>query len=367
MLSNMRPIKSTGAEAEWRGRYEEISSKSVMSGFRMGQIAGLVQTLAHVLMLSAGISTLAFGIMRVLDGSMTVGALIATMALIWRVLSPLNAGFLTLTKFEQVRSGIQSINNLMRIPTERDPHAPSVTHKEFAGRITFSRVSLRYRADAEPALIGVTFDVNPGEIIGIAGSNGSGKSSILKMVLGLYRPQAGGVMLDGLDIRQIDPIELRNKIAYVPQTTHLFHGTIAQNLRLAEPTTSDEALRRAAQEAGVLDDIEDLPQGFDTWIGDQSAQAMPSGFIQRLSLARAYLKNAAVLLFDEPTNALDDKGDNAFLAQLERLRGHATVLLVTHRPSHMRTCDRLVVLDRGAVALEGTPDEVFQKLPAGSL
>jgi len=367
LLSNMRAIKSSGSEAEWRRRYDDISSNAVISGFRMGQIAGLMQTLAHVIMLSAGIATLAFGIIRVLGGDMTVGALIATMALIWRVLSPLNAGFLTLTKLEQVRSGIQSINNLMRIPTESDPNTPSLTHKQFSGRVTFSRVSLRYRADAEPALIGVTFDVLPGEIVGITGANGSGKSSVLKMALGLYRPQAGGVMLDGLDIRQIDPIELRNKIAYVPQTTHLFHGTISQNLRLADPTASDEDLRRAADEAGVLDDIEELAHGFDTWIGDHSAQAMPSGLIQRLSLARAYLKSATVLLFDEPTNALDDKGDNAFLAQLERLRGQATVLLVTHRPSHMRMCDRLIVIDHGAVALEGTPDEVLQKLPAGSL
>jgi ATP-binding cassette subfamily C protein/ATP-binding cassette subfamily C protein LapB len=363
----MRPIKSNGAEAEWSVRFEEISSGAAMSGFRMGQLAGLVQTLAHVLMLSAGIATLAFGIIRVLGGDMTVGALIATMALIWRVLSPLNAGFLTLTKLEQVRSGIRSINNLMRIPAERHPNATSTTHKQFLGRITFNRVSLRYRSDVEPALMGVAFDVQPGEIVCIAGANGSGKSSILKVILGLYRPQAGAVMLDGLDIRQVDPIELRNTIGYVPQTTQLFHGTIAQNLRFADPTAADKDLRRAASQAGMLGDIDALPQRFETSIGDHSAQSMPSGFIQRLSLARAYLKNAPVMLFDEPTTALDDKGDTAFIRQLERLRGHTTVLLVTHRPSHMRVCDRLIVLDGGAIAFEGTPDEVFRQLPAGSL
>ena len=367
MLSNMRAIKSNGAEVEWSERFEEISSKAAISGFKMGQLAGLVQTLAHVLMLSAGIATLAFGIMRVLAGDMTVGALIATMALIWRVLSPLNAGFLTLTKLEQVRSGIRSINNLMRIPAERQPNTASRTHKEFIGRITFNRVSLRYRADVEPALIGVAFDIQPGQIVGIAGANGSGKSSILKMVLGLYRPQAGGVMIDGLDIRQVDPIELRNTIGYVPQTTQLFHGTIAQNLRFADPTASDEDLRRAADQAGVLADVDALPHGFDTWIGDHSAQAMPSGFIQRLSLARAYLKNAPILLFDEPANALDDRGDTAFIRQLEELRGRTTVLLVTHRPSHMRVCDRLIVLDGGAVVADSTPEDVFRQLPAGSL
>jgi ATP-binding cassette subfamily C protein LapB len=367
MLSNMRAIKSNGAEAQWAERYEEISSKAAFCGFRMGQLAGLVQTLAHVLMLSAGIATLAFGIIRVLAGDMTVGALIATMALIWRVLSPLNAGFLTLTKLEQVRSGIRSINNLMRVPAERQPNTTSTTHKQFIGRITFNRVSLRYRHDVEPALIGVAFDILPGQIVGIAGANGSGKSSVLKMVLGLYRPQAGGVMIDGLDIRQVDPIELRNTVGYVPQTTQLFHGTVAQNLRFADPTASDEDLRRATQQAGVLGDIDALPQGFDTWIGDHSAQSMPSGFIQRLSLARAYLKNAPIMLFDEPANALDDRGDTAFVRQLEELRGNTTVLLVTHRPSHMRLCDRLIVLDSGAVIADAPPEEVFRQLPAGSL
>jgi len=367
MLSNMRAIKSNGAEAEWSERFEAISSKAAMSGFQIGQLAGLVQTFAHVLMLSAGIATLAFGIVRVLAGDMTVGALIATMALIWRVLSPLNAGFLTLTKLEQVRSGIRSINTLMRIPAERQPNATSRTQKQFIGRITFNRVSLRYRAEVEPALMGVAFDIQPGQVVGIAGANGSGKSSILKMVLGLYRPQAGGVLIDGLDIRQVDPIELRNAIGYVPQTTQLFHGTIAQNLRFADPTASEEALRRAAQKAGVLGDIDGLPQGFDTWIGDHSALAMPSGFIQRLSLARAYLKDAPIMLFDEPANALDDRGDNAFVRQLEEMRGATTVLLVTHRPSHMRVCDRLIVLEGGAVVADGTPQDIFRQLPAGSL
>jgi ATP-binding cassette subfamily C protein LapB len=213
----------------------------------------------------------------------------------------------------------------------------------------------------------VAFDIQPGQIVGIAGANGSGKSSILKMVLGLYRPQAGGVMIDGLDIRQVDPIELRNAIGYVPQTTQLYHGTIAQNLRFADPTASDDDLRRAADQAGVLADIDALAQGFDTWIGDQSAQAMPSGLIQRLSLARAYLKNAPIMLFDEPANALDDRGDTAFVRQLEALRGNTTVLLVTHRPSHMRICDRLIVLDAGMVIADSTPEDVFRQLPAGSL
>lgn len=367
MLSNMRAIKSSGGEAAWAGRFEDISSKAAISGFRMGQLAGLVQTFAHVLMLSAGIATLAFGIVRVLAGDMTVGALIATMALIWRVLSPLNAGFLTLTKLEQVRSGIRSINTLMRIPAERHPNTTSRAQKQFIGRIAFHRVSLRYRADVEPALIGVNFEIQPGQIVGIAGANGSGKSSILKMVLGLYRPQAGGVMIDGLDIRQVDPIELRNTIGYVPQTTQLFHGTIAQNLRFADPTASDDDLRRAAEQAGVLGDLDALPEGFDTWIGDQSAQAMPSGLIQRLSLARAYLKGAPIMLFDEPANALDDRGDNAFVRQLEALRGNTTVLLVTHRPSHMRVCDRLIVLDAGMVIADSTPEDVFRQLPAGAL
>lgn len=367
MLAGMRDIKTGGSDAVWRERLRVVSAKAAVSGFRVGQLANLVQTIAYVFMLTAGIATLAFGILRVLDGVMSVGALVAVMALVWRVLSPLQTGYMALSKLEQIVAGVRQINALMRLSGEPATSALVATRKHFRGRVTFARVSLRYRSEGEPALVGVTFDVKPGQIVGIVGPNGSGKSSLLKLILGLYSPQAGGVLVDGLDVHQIDPASLRKSVAYVPQVTHIFYGTIAQNLRLADPAASDDALHQAAEKAAVLDDILALPEGFATRIRGQGARALPAGVLQRLALARAYLKQAPVLLFDEPANALDNKGDQAFIAQLERLRGRATVFVVTHRPSHMRVADRLLVLDRGVLRLDGSPEDVLKQLPDGFL
>ena len=359
----MRAIKYTNSEAAWLRRYSSLSSAAAAASFKTAQLASLVQTLAHVLMLGAGVATLAFGILHILDGHMTAGALIATMALVWRVLAPMQTFFVTVTKLEQVRNGVRQINALLRIPPERDPYAAAQTKKRLPGRVTFSRVSLRYTAESEPALVGASFDVLPGEVIAIIGPNGSGKSTILKLITGLYQPQAGGVRIDGLDIRQLDPIELRKMVAYVPQSCHLFHGTVAQNLRLADPTATDAELEEVARQANVLDDVLALPEGFETRIGDQAMRRLPAGLRQRLSLARAYLKKAPIILFDEPGNTLDGAGDRAFLAQLDALRGRATVFMVTHRPSHMKKADRIIVLDSGFVRAVGPAGEILTQLP----
>lgn len=365
-LSNMRAIKTTGGEDVWRQRYRENSSQAAMHGYEIGRLSAELQTIAHVLMIAAGAATLAFGALMVLDGAISVGALIAIMMLIWRALGPLQTGFLSLTKLTQVRSAVRQMNELLRLPVERQTDRPRLSQKHFAGRVTFARASLRYRADVEPALIGVTFDIKPGELVGIIGANGSGKSSILKLILGLYTAQAGTVLIDGLDVRQLDPTDLRRGIAYVPQMTHLFYGTIAQNLRFADPLASDDALHAAAAQAGVLDDIMALPDGFGTRFGDQQLRTLPSGFLKRVALARAYLKDAPILLFDEPADSLDENGNEAFVTMLDKMRGERTAFFVTHRRSHLRLADRLLVLENGALIADGAPGDVL-KQQAGDL
>ncbi len=362
MLSKLRTIKYSRADETWFDRYREHSAEAATAHFRTATITALVQTVGHVLMMCAGIATLAFGVGQVLDGDMTVGALIACMALVWRVLSPMHTCFLTFIRLEQVRNGIRQINNLMALPPESEQLATKAPNIDLEGRVTFSRVSFRYTQDAHPAVIGISFDIRPGEVIAVVGPNGSGKSSLLNLILGLYTPQVGSVRIDGHDIRQLDPVQFRKSVAYMPQDCHLFHGTIAQNLRLADPGASDEELQRAAAGANVLEDILALPQGFETRVADQAVQNMSAGFRQRLALARVYLKNAPLVLMDEPSTALDPKGDDAFRLKIENLRGRNTVFFVTHRPSHMKLADRVLVLDGGALTLSGTPEEVLNRI-----
>ncbi|NOZ41777.1 MAG: peptidase domain-containing ABC transporter [Alphaproteobacteria bacterium] len=358
-MSNLRTIKQTASEQTWLNRFRNLSADAAYANFKTAQISLLMQSLAQAIMLGAGVATMGFGVLKILDGSMTIGGLIASMTLVWRVLSPLQSLFLTLTRLEQTISSVKQINLLMKITAEDDPSPSNLAEREFFGHIIMNQVSFRYQPNSEPALLGASFEVKPGEMIAVIGSNASGKSTALKMILAMNRPQAGQIILDGMDIRQINPVTLRRAIAYVPQESHFFHGTIAQNLRLSQPMATDKDLSEACRQANVMDDIAGLIHGIETRIGDQSIQSLPSSFKQKITLARAYLKKSPILILDEPAKTLDFAGDTAFMKSLLSMKGKATILMVSHRPSHIKMADKVLVLRDGRVIQFGTPADIF--------
>ncbi len=365
MLSQLRTIKFAAAEKVWSERYRHLSAAAAQTNFRTNQVTLLVQTVAQMLMLSAGIATLGVGTLLVLDAQITVGQLIASMALTWRVLSPLQTAFLSLTRIEQIKLGLRQMNQLMKLTREREPGRVVDRFRGLRGAITFNRVSLRYTPKSEPALLAVNFRIEPGEFVALSGPNGAGKSSILKTIAGLYTPQAGGILVDGIDTRQIDIGELRENIAYVPQACHLLYGTIAQNLRLSNPTASDADLAQAALDAGLMEDILTMPEGFDTRLTDRLQRQLPNGVKQRIMLARAFVKTAPIYLMDEPANHLDFDGDATLMRTIQKLRGKATIVAVTHRPSHMRQADKIIYIEGGQVILAGPPADVLPKIGMG--
>lgn len=362
-MNNLRSLKYTNSTNIWMERYRKISAKAAMAGFQTARINAVISATAQFLMMVAGLATITLGALQVIDGALSVGALIATMILVWRSLAPLQLAFVSLPRLAQVLSGTHQIDAIMRLPQERGredfvPLAPTV-----AGDIHFSHITFRYAPDADPVLWGIDFSIKSGEVVALVGNNGCGKSTIAKLLLALHRPQSGSVSIDGRDIRQFDAIELRRLIGYVPQTPQFFYGTVAQNLRLAKPSASDDDLRTAAREAFVLDDIEALPEGFDTRIGDGKNNRLPGSVLQRLNLARCYLKDAPIIILDEPGTALDFDADQATMAAIRRMKGRKTVLLITHRPSHMRLADKLVAIERGRIRRivdQTQPDTVDQ-------
>jgi ATP-binding cassette subfamily C protein/ATP-binding cassette subfamily C protein LapB len=362
-LGKMRAVKLAGAEHTWVKRYREMSAKAAMTGFESGLFSVLISTGSNILIILAGLATISVGVLGVVDGAMTTGGLIAAMMLVWRVLAPLQTGFTLIQRVEQVRASIRQIDGLMSLKPERDPNTMVPPLKNMKGRVVFSRVSLRYSNETDPALVGVSFEVEPGEVVAVTGRNGSGKSTILKLMLGLYAPQAGNVRIDAADIRQIDPFELRHAIAYVPQVCNLFFGSIAQNLRLASPTATEADIRWACEQADVWDEIMGLSRGLDTRIGEGAAEHLPTSFVQKLSLARAYLKRSPIMLFDEPVNGLDFEGDRTFMQAVETFRGQSTIFMVTHRPSHLRIADKILVFDAGYLRLAGPAEEVRARIP----
>ncbi len=363
LLNNLSTIKSDGAEHIWMERFRERSTALAMANLRNARIAAVVQTFGHLIMISAGALTLTFGALFVMKGQITVGALIASMALVWRVLSPMQMLFLALTRLSEVRNAISRINQLMALPMENQSGRGGETvtrSRHLVGRVALNRVVMRYAPNQEPALAGISLEVSPGEIVALAGPNGSGKSTILKLVMDLYRPQAGTVMIDGIDVRQLNPHDLRRSIGYMPQDTELFSGTIGDNLRLANPIADERALVQACERAGVLDEVENLPKRFNTRLSEQDIKQISSGFGRGLCLARTFLTEAPIMLFDEPGTALDNESDQAFIRALHHMRGEVTCLVVTHRPSHIRAADRVLVMSGGMIGYDGTPGDMAE-------
>ncbi len=361
-LAGRREIKAIGGETVWWERFREISGESVMANYQTLISSGVMSSVTQGMVTLSGVAVIGLGTLSVIEGTMSIGALIATMALVWRVLSPLQSAFLSFSKFRQTIKAIRQINQLMRLKVESQNNHSRLLRDDLQGEVKVDRISFRYAPDQDPALLGVTFDVSPGQMLAIVGNTGSGKSTLLKLIAGMYRPQAGALLFDDQDIRQLNSMELRRSIAYVPQITKLFHGTIAQNMRLNNGLATDEDLHKAAADAGVLEEILALPEGFETRIGDNATDRLPPGFLRSLTMARAFVSPARILLLDEPGASLDEESDNLFVEHLRNLRGKRTIIMVSHRPSHIRLADKVVMLRFGSVEFLGSADEAVKRM-----
>ncbi|WP_114946276.1 peptidase domain-containing ABC transporter [Microvirga calopogonii] len=348
-LETVRTLKLVGAEERWIDRYSSAAAAAAVSSARVSTLAGSVLAASQALVTLSGLAAVVMGVLSVLGGAMTAGALIAGMMLIWRILGPMQTFFVMLSRWEQTQASIRQVDGLMALETERPPPLEARMAPPEQGAIVFQRVTLRYLPQSEPVLAGASFSIQPGQVVAVTGAEGSGKSTLLLLIAGLYRPQGGLVRIDSHDVRSFNPAVLRRSIGWVPQSPGLLYGTVAQNLRLARPSASDADLRAAAEEAGVLEAIEALPQGFDTRVGDNQSGRLPRSILQRIALAAALLRDAPILLLDEPVAGLDDACAKAFTDVIASRRGRCTILMATHRPSHIRLADRVLRLRDGQV------------------
>jgi len=231
------------------------------------------------------------------------------------------------------------------------------------GDISFVGVGLRYTADRAAIFSGMTLDIKAGEIVAVTGLSGSGKSSLLKLIIGLYPPQMGAVLIDGLDIRQRDPIALRRNIAYTPQNPELFHGSIEQNLRMCKPDATPEELEACLHQAGALDSVQSFKNGIGYFIGDYKSEQLSSTLVYQLTLARTYLRDSAIMLFDEMPATLLGKQTGIFFHEfLNEMRGSKTILYVSDREEDILKADKLIYLTGTGQVLTGQPAELLTAL-----
>ncbi len=362
IFTKRRAIRALSAEDVWIARHRDLVELIATQSHRAHRFNNTVQNIGELLVSIAGVATLGLGALSVSKGLMSSGALIGTMALVWRVLSPLQSTYLSLPRIAQALQTFGQIDRLMKIRSERGTRAPQSFFRQFRGKLSVQRLAFRYPQKAEAVLRGVQLEIRPGETIAVTGASGSGKTTLLRLMAGLYPPTLGAVLADDMDLRQIDPTEWRSQIAFLPETANFFYGTLAQNIRLSRPDASDDDVMRVLKEMGLDGEDHLMREGIDRRLTAADFDNFPDALKQRLALARCFVKNAPIYLLDNPAASLDTASELHLLRKLGALKGRATTVFTTFRPSHMRLADRLILLKDGQVAQDGPPDRVLERM-----
>lgn len=363
-ISGIETVKATNAGtmladrwAEAVHRHAEVSRRSrFLSQFAINVAASLQQI--------AYIAVVIVGVFLINEKLLTTGGLIACSILSSRCVSPLSQIASLLGRLSHTRNAYRQIDNLMKQPGDTRMEGTYLRRPRLSGAIEFRNVTFQYPNVTARALDDVSFRINPGERVAILGRVGSGKSTITRLILGLYAPTSGAVMIDETDVRQIHPEDLRNNVGSVLQDVVLLSGTIRDNITLRHPGVDDEEVLRVAKLAGVHDFVGQLPNGYDIRLADRG-EGLSGGQKQSIAIARALVSAKPVVLMDEPTSAMDVQSENALIARLETELAGRTLVLVTHRASMLKLVDRVIILDKGKIVASGPRDDVLKSVAVG--
>lgn len=363
-LTGLETIKSIGAESLIQRKWEQTIGFISKLSQRVRLLSSTAINFTVFLQQMASVSIVVFGVYKISEGEITMGALIASTLLTARALAPLGQVAGILTRWHQSKAALSSLNSLMNLPVERPSGREFLHRAKFEGKIEFKNVSFRYPEQPVDALSGVSFTISPGEKVAFIGRIGSGKSSIEKLLLGLYDVSEGSILLDGTDIRQIDPVDLRRNVGYAPQDVTLFFGSVRDNIVMGAPFADDAAVLKAADIAGVTEFVNRHPAGFDLPVGERG-EGLSGGQRQSIAVARAILSEPAMLVLDEPTNAMDNSTEEQFKSKLKTLLADKTMLLVTHKASLLSLVDRVIVMDQGNLVADGPRVQILAALKQG--
>ncbi|MCG6575133.1 type I secretion system permease/ATPase [Pseudomonas sp. AF32] len=365
-LAGLDAVKVNNAESERQYQWEQTIGTLSRLELRVKMLSGLAMNITLLIQQLAGVVMIVFGVYLIIAGNLSMGGLVACYMLSGRALSPLASLSGLLTRYQQARVTMTSVDQMMELPQERNFDERPLSRNVLQGAIECRQLSFTYPNQQNAALKNINLVIKPGEKIGIIGRSGSGKSSLAKLLVGLYQPDDGALLVDGVDIRQIDVSELRYNVGYVPQDIQLLAGTLRDNLTSGARYVEDELVLQAAELAGVHEFARLHPQGYELQVGERG-QNLSGGQRQNVALARALLLNPPILLLDEPTSAMDNTGEERLKQRLAAVVENKTVLLVTHRASLLSLVDRLLVVDRGQILADGPKAAVMEALKKGQI
>ena len=367
-ISQLENVKALRAESRIQRHWEKSSAFLSRTGAQLKMVSTSVSSVAQWAQHSVAVCVIIVGVYQIIEGNLTQGGLIAAYMLSSRAMAPISQAAALLAQYHQSSTALESLNAVMDKKVERHEGKAYVEKPSFAGNIRLEKVTLRYPNEEREALKDVSITVKAGEKVALLGRIGCGKSSLNKLVLGFYQPTSGAVLVDNVDIRQLDPLQLRRHIGYVPQDVSLFSGSLRDNIVAGggSDRVEDEALLRAIDLAGLESLVNNHPHGVDLQVGERG-QALSGGQKQSVAIARALVQDPPILLLDEPTSSMDNASEEAFKANLKNVAAGKTILVVTHRTSLLSLVDRIIVMDAGKVVADGPRDTVVEALRKGQI
>ncbi|MBD2840227.1 type I secretion system permease/ATPase [Pseudomonas sp. JM0905a] len=365
-LAGLDAVKVNNAESDRQYLWEQTIGTLGRLELRVKMLSSLAMNLTLMIQQLAGVVMIVAGVYLIMAGDLSMGGLIACYMLNGRALGPLTQLSGLLTRYQQARLTMKSVDHMMDLPQERQEGEQPLVRDKLQGSLELRQINFTYPHQQTPALSEVNLIVRPGEKIGIIGRSGSGKSSLAKLIVGLYQADSGSLLVDGTDIRQLDVSELRHNVGYVPQDIQLFSGTLRDNLMSGARYVEDELVLQAAELSGVHEFARLHPQGYELQVGERG-QNLSGGQRQNVALARALLLDPPILLLDEPTSSMDNPGEERLKERLTGMIANKTLLLVTHRASMLSLVDRLLIVDRGRVIADGPKEAVMEALKKGQI
>ncbi|MEQ1440588.1 type I secretion system permease/ATPase [Fontimonas sp. SYSU GA230001] len=365
-LVGLETVKAIGAESVMQRKWEESAAFLARTATRLRLLTMTTQNATRWAQQLVSVGLIVLGVYLIIDAKLSMGGLIAANILAGRALAALGQVTGLMMQYHNASTALTSLDQIMGRPVERPDNAGFVSRPAMRGEIEFKGVSFAYPEQESAALRDVSFRIHAGEKVAILGRIGSGKSTIHRLLLGLYQPQQGAVLVDGVDLRQIDPAELRRSIGYASQEVTLFYGTLRDNLRMGVPFASDDDLVRAVRVAGIAEFVNAHPRGFDMLVGERG-ETLSGGQRQAIGLARAVIGDPPILLLDEPTGSMDHSTEQTVKERLAESVRDKTVVMITHRNTLLDLVDRLIVIDGGKVVADGPKDRVVAALRSGQI
>jgi ATP-binding cassette subfamily C protein LapB len=365
-LQGLETLKTTGAEGRMQAIWEQTTLLLSRTSVKMRMLSGSVGAGTAWIQQVISVVIIIVGVYLIINGDLTQGGLIASYMLSARVMGPISQTAALLMQYHHAATALTNLEQIMNKPVDRPAGSNWISRARLQGGIEFKQVGFKYPNDDREVLRNISFKINPGERVAILGRNGSGKTTLEKMVAGLYEPTEGTVLVDGIDVRQLDPAELRRNIGFVSQDVNLFYGTLRENIAMGAGHVSDEALLESVRLSGLTDFVNQHPAGLAMPVGEHG-QLLSGGQRQSVTIARALLNDPAILLFDEPTGSMDHSSEEEFKRNIADYSQGKTLLVITHRTSLLELVNRIIVIDAGKIVADGAKEQVVEALRQGRI